>query len=853
MTSEQHLTTRRLPTQKTHRRRIGSYVPGILYNVAETLVPHTGCGEPQTLMSATYRTGSKAALSLLFLAPLAFGFQPNPQAEAAEALTKQYCAGCHNNRLKSASLSLEGLDLSKVSADAGLWEKVLRKVEAKQMPPNGLPHPSAAAEKAFTKYLETQLDTAAMDHPNPGRPTIHRLNRNEYSNAVRDVLALDIKPGDTLPLDDTGYGFDNIGDVLSLSPVLIERYMSVGRLVARQAIGVTDVKPTVDSFFSVKPVRGGRRNERISDDVPFDSSGGLSFNYSFPVDAEYLFRIKMPTPQTNPTDTAVPMSPVLELRVPVKAGVHHVGLTFMRSGAVPEVLPQLGNGRGAGGGGGGRGGLPPTPLTARLDLRLDGSRLKLYEVSEGNNGPSFNEFSIGGPYNIAGSGNSPSRQRIFVCTPANAAEELPCARKIVGTLGRRAYRRPVTDADIKPLLSFYAAGRKEKDFNNGIEMALRAVLVSPGFLFRVERDPSGVPAGTIHRVNDFELASRMSFFLWSSVPDDQLLGLAEQGRLKDRTVVEQQVARMLDDPKSRAFVSNFSGQWLFLRNLDQVKPDPDVFPEFDPSLRKAFQQETQMFFNAILRDNRPLTEFLDAKYTFLNERLAQFYGIHGVYGPQFRRVGLTDAKRGGLLSQGSILTVTSYPNRTSVVQRGKWVLENLLGTPPPAPPPNIPALDPHGKDGKMTMRQAMEMHRANPVCASCHSRMDPIGFALENFDGIGQWRDKDNGVAIDSSGTLPDGSAFDGAAGLRNALLTAHKDEFIATFTEKLMTYALGRGVEPYDRPAMRAIIREAATQNSTIPAFINAIVGSPQFQMRVSAQTVSQTPAPAAKRTKKS
>ena len=508
----------------------------------------------------------------------------------------------------------------------------------------------------------------------------------------------------------------------------------------------------------------------------------------------------------------------------------------MRSGAIPEILPQFGVARG--GGGGGRG-AAPVPATGHMDLRLDGARLKLYDIAEGPNGANFNELSIGGPYDIEGAGNSPSRQKVFVCKPANAQEELPCARKILSELGRRAYRRPVTEADLKPLLAFYQAGRKVTEinkapsFDTGIEMALRAMLVSPDFLFRIERDPAGAAPGSVHRVNDYELASRLSFFLWSSIPDDELLTLAGQGKLQDQGVLEQQVARMLDDQKSKAFVSNFSGQWLFLRNLDQVKPDPDVFPEFDNSLRRAFQQETQMFFNAILRDNRPVTEFLDAKYTYLNQRLAEFYGIPGVYGPQFRRVELSDAKRGGLLSQGSILTVTSYPNRTSVVQRGKWVLENLLGTPPPAPPPNIPALDPHGKDGNMTMRQAMEMHRANPVCASCHSKMDPIGFALENFDGIGQWRNEDNGAPIDSSGKLPDGSAFDGAAGLRKALLSAHQEEFISTFTEKLMTYALGRGVEPYDRPALRAIMREAAKQNTTIPAVINAIVRSPQFQMR--------------------
>ena len=793
------------------------------------------------------RRTNQLAITAAFLlcAPAAW----SQTAANAQQLVKQYCVGCHNSKLQSASLSLENLDLSKISSDAALWEKVLRKVAANQMPPLGLPRPDAAAQHAFTSYLETELDRAAATHPNPGHPTIHRLNRNEYSNAVRDLLALDIKPGLTLPLDDTGYGFDNIGDVLSLSPVLIERYMTVGRMVARLAVGNTDVKPTIDTFAPVKEVRaaskGGNRiprNERISEELPFDSAGGLAFDYTFPVDAEYAFKIKMPAPAAGFGETAAPVGQVLELKIPVKAGVHQVGLTFMRSGSVAENLPQFAAVRGGGGGGAGRGGGAALP-SGHMDLRLDGARLKLYDVPDNGNGGNFNELSIGGPYNILGAGNSPSRQRIFVCTPAKATDELPCASKILSVLGRRAYRRPVSETDLKPLLAFYQTGRKAGDFNNGIEMALRAMLVSPNFLFRIERDN---PSSGVHRVNDYELASRLSFFLWSSIPDDELLALAAQGRLRDETVLTQQVARLLEDPKSKAFVSNFSGQWLFLRSLDQVKPDPDVFPEFDNSLRRSFQQETQLFFNAILRDNRPVTEFLDAKYTYLNQRLAEFYGIPGVNGSQFRRVELTDGKRGGLLSQGSILTVTSYPNRTSVVQRGKWVLENLLGTPPPAPPPNIPALDPHGKDGKMSMRQAMEMHRANPVCASCHSKMDPIGFALENFDGIGQWRDKDNGSAIDSSGKLPDGSAFDGAAGLRQALLSAHQEEFISTFTEKLITYALGRGVEPYDRPAMRSIMREAAKQNTTIPALINALIRSPQFQMRAApVPNASQTTAP--------
>ena len=778
------------------------------------------------------------------LVPFAIGqqaaTQPSGQEAATQqALVKQYCVGCHNNKLKTASLSLEGLDLSKVSADADTWEKVLRKVSANQMPPGGLPHPTESAGKAFTAYLQTQLDGAATASPNPGHPTIHRLNRAEYSNAIRDLLALDIQPGSKLPPDDSGYGFDNIGDVLSLSPVLIERYMSVSRMIARLAVGDTDVKPQIDVFTPVKEVRaaskGGpkiARNERISDDLPFDSAGGLSFEYTFPVDAEYSFKIKLPAPAPGFGETAAPEGQTLDLTMPVKAGVHHVGLTFMRSSAVPEILPALAAVRG-GGGAAGRGATPPSVM-AHLDLRLDGARLKLYDVPEVGNAASFNSLAIGGPYNISGPGSSPSREKIFVCKPAAARDEDPCARKILSTLGRRAYRRPFSDADVKPLMVFYAAARKEGgSFDNGIEMALRAMLVSPDFLFRVERDPVAAAPGSVHRVNDYELASRLSFFLWSSIPDDELLKLAEQGKLKDEKVVGQQVARMLDDPKSKAFGSNFAGQYLYLRNLASMKPDPDEYPEYDANLRRSFQTETEMFFNSMVRDNRPVTELLDAKYTFVNQRLAEFYGIPDVYGPQFRRVELTDPNRGGVLGQGSLLTVTSYPNRTSVVQRGKWVLENLLGTPPPPPPPNIPSLDPHGKSGKLSMRQAMEAHRANPVCASCHSRMDPIGFALENFDGVGEWRDKDNGLPIDASGKLPDGTKFNGAAGLKQLLLTQHRDEFITTFTEKLLTYALGRGLESYDRPAVRAIMRDAAKQNDTIPALIESIVKSPQFQMR--------------------
>jgi len=744
-------------------------------------------------------------------------------------LVNQYCVGCHNKKLNTGGLSLDALEANKVGDNAEAWEKVLRKLDAKEMPPAGLPRPSDAAQKQFTELLESELDRAAAANPNPGRPTIHRLNRNEYSNAVRDLLGLDVKPGDRLPLDDSGYGFDNIGDVLSLSPILLERYLSVARSVAALAVGNTNVKPIVDTFTPVKEARAKGRpsalSEQLSEELPFGSAGGMSIRYTFPVDAEYLFKIKLPAPTAGFGETAAPVGQVLELRVPVKAGIRQVGLTFMQSGVVPEVLPNPGRG------GAGRGGAPPAK--GHVDLRLDGARLKLFDIAEGENDPTLTEVSIGGPYNIAGPGDTSSRQRIFVCRPASPQEEDGCARKILSTVGRRAFRRPLADADVNSLLAVYHAGRRGGGFDRGVEMALRAVLVSPDFLFRVERDPAGAAPGTVHRISDYELASRLSFFLWASIPDDQLLNLAAQGKLKDPSVLDQQVARMLDDPKSEAFVSNFAGQWLYLRNLAADKPDPDEFPGFDSSLRQAFEQETELFFRSILRENRPVTELLSAKYTFLNQRLAEFYKVPGVYGTQFRRVELTDPNRCGILGQGSVMTVTSYPNRTSVVQRGKWVLENLLGSPPPPPPPNVPSLDAHGKDGKLTMRLAMEEHRANPVCAGCHARMDPIGFALENYDGIGAWRDKDNGAVIDASGKLPDGAMFKGPAGLTKLLLEQHRDEFVETFTEKLMIYALGRGVESYDMPAMRSIIREAAKRDSTIPALIDALVKSSQFQMR--------------------
>ncbi|MDQ2944442.1 MAG: DUF1592 domain-containing protein, partial [Acidobacteriota bacterium] len=742
-----------------------------------------------------------------------------PPAPPPRALLDQYCVGCHNQKVKTAGVSVQTLDPANVYRDAETWEKVLRKVQAGQMPPAGMPHPQPSALLAFTKGLEQDLDKSAASHPNPGRPTIHRLNRAEYSNAIRDLLALDIKPGSKLPADDTGYGFDNIGDVLSLSPVLIERYITVGRTVSRLAVGDVNRKPE-ETLFETPRLGRGARIERISDDVPFDSAGGMAIQYQFPVDAEYVFKIKMPALGTNEPK-------VFEERFPVKAGARNVAVTFLADNTLPEFIAPFQPPNAAAQVATGRFGRAPT---SKMDLRLDGARVKLFDVSA----PRFASLAITGPYQISGPGDSPSRQKIFVCRPSSAKEEEPCAHTILSTLARRAYRRPVTDADLKPLLAFYRTGRREGAFDDGIEMALSALLVSPNFLFRVEREPAGSAPGSTYQISDYELASRLSFFLWSSIPDDQLLQLAGQGKLKDPDVLSAQVTRMLSDRRSNAFVSNFAGQWLFLRALAQVKPDQDVFPKFDSTLRQAFQRETELFFDAVLRENRPLTDLLSADFTYLNQRLAEHYAIPNVYGSQFRRVALTDSNRGGLLGQGSLLTVTSYPNRTSVVQRGKWVLENLLGTPPPPPPPDIPALEPKAKSGKsLTMRQQMEQHRANPTCASCHSRMDPIGFSLENYDGVGAWRTKDGDNVIDASGKMPDGHVFQGPAGLKNLLLTTHRDEFISTFTEKLMTYALGRGIEYSDRPAMRAIIREAGKQNTSIPAIINAIVKSPQFQMR--------------------
>jgi mono/diheme cytochrome c family protein len=756
---------------------------------------------------------------------------PSPSAAGASqrGLVDQYCAGCHNDKLQTAGVSLQPVNFGRPGDHVEILERVLRKVRSGEMPPAGRPRPDAETMAAFRSWLEGALDKEAAAHPNPGRTGIHRLNRAEYSNAVRDLLAVNSQAGAWLPVDDSGYGFDNIADVLSTSPALLERYMIAARRVSRLAVGDLTVKPSVERFEVPRDAGPFRRTERVSDDLPFGSRGGLSVQHYFPLDADYVIRIG---PAANAQADGGP-EPV-ELRVPIKAGLHTVGVTFRKDSTKAESeAPGSSQGAGAGASAG-----APQPalgqtIPQEMDLRFDGARLKLFELTGRGPLADVGYVTIAGPYDPTGRGDTASRRRIFVCRPAAAKDETPCARTILTTLVHRAFRRPAAPSDVQPLLVFYESGRRESDFDSGIEEALTALLVSPEFLFRMEQDPRGSAPRSVHRLSDLELASRLSFFLWSTIPDDQLLELAGHRKLMDPPVLQEQVQRMLDDPRSSAFVGNFGGQWLYTRNIATVRPDPGLF-RFDASLREALQKETALFFDSILRDDRSIMDFLGADYTFVNERLAQHYGIRNVYGPQFRRVAVTDPNRRGLLGQGSILTVTSYPNRTSVVQRGKWVLENLLGMPPPPPPANVPSLTPRGKDGKaLSVRQQMEIHRANPVCASCHARMDPLGFALENYDGVGRWRNEDAGSPIDASGALPDGTRFEGPSGLTNLLLTRYREQFARTFADKLLTYALGRGLEYYDQAAVRSIAREAARDDYRISSFITAVVKSVPFQMR--------------------
>jgi hypothetical protein len=784
-------------------------------------------------------------MAWLSLAALPAVSQETP-ASPRRALLNQYCVTCHNERLRTAGLTLDTADVDAVSRNAEVWEKVVRKLRASAMPPTGMPRPDPAAYEAFTTYLETELDRAAAASPNPGATGTRRLNRTEYANAIRDLLAVEIDAESLLPADDSRHGFDNIGDVLTISPLLSERYLSAARKISRLAIGDPAFGPVVETYDVPKYLY---QDTQMSPDLPFGSRGGVAIRHRFPLDGEYEIQIRL---HRNHREFIRGLAEPHQLDVRLDgANIHRFAVGGETKGKSAPVFSTAAQGD-----------IPQElyernaddalnfRFAAKAGTRLVGiafldealategpllQRMTQYDFTQYKGGkPAVASVTISGPYNAEGVGDTPSRQRIFVCAPSGSADEEPCARRILTTLAHRAYRRPITDQDLEPLLSLYGEGRSRGGFEAGIETAMERILAGPEFLFRVESNPAGVARGAAHRISDLELASRLSFFLWSSLPDDELLSLAESGRLQDAAVFEQQVRRMLADARSAALVKNFAGQWLYLRNLRSISPDPEVFPYFDDNLRDAFRQETELFFESMLREDRSVLDLLDADYTFVNERLARHYGIPNVYGSHFRRVTLSDDRRKGLLGQGSILTVTSYANRTSPVTRGKWVLENILGTPPPPPPANVPALRERNESGKaLSMRQAMEQHRANPVCAACHRVMDPLGFALENFDGIGRYRTTDAKAAIDPSGTLPDGTPFEGAAGLRKVLREKRSEQFVLTVTERILTYGLGRGVEFTDAPAIRKIMREAQPSGYRWSSLILGVTQSMQFQMR--------------------
>jgi mono/diheme cytochrome c family protein len=754
----------------------------------------------------------------------------------------QYCTACHNDKAKTAGMSVVPLNANNLDADQATWEKILRRLSLGEMPPKGMPRPPKEQITQFTSWLAQSLDANAAAHPNPGHATVRRMNRTEYANAVRDLLGLDVDFSKDMPADDTGYGFDNIADVLTVSPTLMDRYINVAGKIARLATGEASKKPITTDYKVPKDLFDNgfgvaSYNERASDDLPLDSRGGGAFKFYAPYDATYTIQVFL---NANTSEEGeIDIHNRYEVKVPLKAGLRTIGASFPKNLALDErVVPKsiLGPREPA-----------ATPVPIPLDVSVDGARVQRLSVPSVATGPNVSQsfylrdvmqISVAGPYDVTGAGDTASRRKIFICRPGKGIGEEACARKILTTLARHAYRRPVTAMDVTPLMKMYAEGRKGSDFEHGIEAALEAVLVSPDFLFMRENDPPKTAAGDVHRISDVELATRLSFFLWSSIPDDELLQLAEKKELSKPDVLKAQVTRMLADPRSKALTDNFAGQWLYLRRLEYQKPDRRAYPDFDVRLRSAMQTETQMFFDGVVKDNRSALDFLDANYTYVNQRLAEHYGIPGVYGTSFRKVNLDASQhRGGLLGQGAILTVTSYNNRTSVVLRGKWILENLLAAAPPPPPPLVPSLD-DAKNGKtMTVREQMEMHRKNPVCASCHTKMDPLGFSLENYDAVGAWRTGYAGQKVDASAVLPDGTQFDGPTGLQNILLT-RKDQFVEAMTERLMTYALARGVESYDMPAVRAVRYQAAKDDYRMQTIILGIVQSVPFTMRRTPET---------------
>ena len=750
-------------------------------------------------------------------------------ATSSRQLLNRYCVTCHNDRLETAGLSLEQIDTLHVAEGAVTWETVVQKLRTGTMPPSNRPQPPAESRQAMLEWLETSLDAASEENPNPGRTeTLRRLNRTEYQNSVRDLLALDVDTTTLLPPDESGYGFDNV-TVGNLSPALLDRYISAARKISRLAIGAR--QESVES--AVIRVPPDTTQEEHVPGLPIGTRGGVLVTHTFPQDGEYDIQVLLARnrsgnigglrdPRPHELELLLDRMPIgsftvarpvdrddtlldrnLKVRTPVAAGPHQLGVTFPKNGgSLLETERQ--------------------PLQSHYN-----------ETRHPRQTPAVYQVTVTGPYAPQGAGDTPSRQRLFVCRPDASSDEEACAREILSTLMRRAYRRPVSAEDVEGPLAFYREGRAAGGFDDGIEKALSAVLINPEFLFRVELDPDEVAAGA-YRISDLELASRLSFFLWSSIPDDELLDAAIRGELSRPDELERQTRRLLADPRSFNLASNFAGQWLQLRNLVSVSPNPRLFPDFDDNLRRAMREETERFFDSVLREDRGVADLLDADYTFLNERLAKHYGINNVYGTRFRRVQLDpDSRRGGLLRHGSILSVTSYATRTSPVIRGVWVLSNIFGAPPPPPLPNVPALEENEVVANLPMRERLAAHRSNPVCANCHRTIDPVGFALENFDALGRWRDHEGDTAsIDVSGGLPLVGDFSGVNGLEAGLMS-RPDLFAGTIADKLLTFALGRGVEYYDAPAIRRILRATETDGYRLSSLVVEIVKSVPFQMR--------------------
>jgi mono/diheme cytochrome c family protein len=782
---------------------------------------------------------SIAVAALGLMAAGGLGFTLDARQSPAHPLTStaglfsfvdEYCLSCHDEDNKKGGLVLETVAAHDVVKHPDIWEKVVRKLRARQMPPVGKERPDDPTYDTVVRYLETSLDRAAAAHPNPGRTaTIRRLTRTEYRNAVRDLLALDVDVTALLPADDSSYGFDNV-TVGDLSPTLLDRYISAAEKISRLALGRPSRSPGGETI-RVPP---DLTQEGHLEGLPIGTRGGAVLPYTFPLDGEYEIQIRLTRDRdehvegltdTHDVELLLDKARVqvftvkppqgemlhatadqhLKIRLPVQAGPHVVGVAFLKK---PSLLQE----------------------TARQPYQAHFNSYRHPRIQ-----PAVYSISIVGPYDAKSSGDTPSRRRIFVSRPAGPDEEDRSAKLILASLMRRAYRRPVTDTDLQGPLALYRKARADGDFDAGIEMALSAVLVSPHFLFRVEQDPAGAAPGTVYRVSDLKLASRLSFFLWSSLPDDELLTVAIAGRLHEPVVLERQVRRMLADPRSEALVTNFASQWLHLRNLDSITPDMRLFPDFDDNLRQAFLRETELFFESILREDRSVLDLLRADYTFVNERLAKHYGMPHIYGTRFRRVTLEEgSERGGLLRQGSILTVTSYATRTSPVVRGKWILDNLMGVPPPPPLPDVPALKDNTVDGNLSVRKRLAEHRSNPTCSACHNLMDPMGLSLEKFDAVGRRRDVEAGIPIDAAGGLPDGSRFADVEGLETALLR-RPELFVGTVAEKLMIYASGRGLEYYDAPAIRTIVRDARTKDFRLSSIILGVVQSQPFQMRTS------------------